>query len=84
MYKSNSMTNSVYAHYSPTYKYSIGIENVDDKFFNKSYNYLRLTYLLNKKNTDISQRNLYFQSGISVNNTNNLFYGIHGDWETRR
>jgi hypothetical protein len=84
MYKSDNMSNSVYAHYSPTYKYSIGIENVDNKFFNKSYNYFRLTYLLNRKNTDISQRNLYFQSGISVNNTNNLFYGIHGDWETRR
>jgi len=84
MYKSDSMSNSFYAHYSPTYKYSIGIENVDDKFFNESYNYLRLTYLLNRKNTNISQRNLYFQSGISVNNTNNIFYGIHGDWETRR
>ena len=84
MYKSDNMSNSVYAHYSPTYKYSIGIENVDNKFFNKRYNYLRLTYLLNRKNTDISQRNLYFQSGISVNNTNNLFYGMHGDWETRR
>lgn len=35
MYKSDSMSNSVYAHYSPTYKYSIGIENVDDKFLIK-------------------------------------------------
>ena len=84
MYKSDSMSNSFYAHYSPTYKYSIGIENVDDKFFNESYNYLRLTYLLNRKNTNISQRNLYFQSGISVNNTNNIFFSFLGVGENGR
>ena len=84
MYQSDSMSNSVYIHYSPTYKYSIGIENVDDKFFNKNKNYLRLTYLINRKNTDISQRNLYFQSGVLVDDADGFFYGIHGDWETRR
>ena len=43
MYKSDNMSNSVYAHYSPTYKYSIGIENVDNKFFNKSKCTKRIT-----------------------------------------
>jgi len=39
---------------------------------------------LNRKNMQNSQRNLYFQSGISSKGFNEYFYGIHGDWETRR
>ena len=38
---------------------------------------------MNRKNTKNSQSNLYFQSAISTKD-NNYFYGIHGDWETRR
>ena len=44
----------------------------------------RFTYLLNRNNTPNSQRNLYMQSGVSSNGLDNFFYGIHGDWETRR
>ena len=84
MFMSDNMKESIYYHYSPTYKYSVGIESVKDKFLDKDYLYLRLTYLLNRKNTKNSQRNLYFQSAISPNNLNDNFYGIHGDWETRR
>ena len=84
MAMSDNMKESIYYHYSPTYKYSVGIESVKDKFFDKDYLYLRLTYLLNRKNTKNSQRNLYFQSGISNKSSNHFFYGIHGDWETRR
>jgi hypothetical protein len=84
MSMSDSMKDSIYFHYSPTYKYSIGIESVKDKFFDKNFIYFRLTYLINRKNTKHSQRNLYFQSAIATNNLNNNFYGIHGDWETRR
>ena len=32
MFKSDNVSNSVYLHYSPTYKYSIGIEKVKNKF----------------------------------------------------
>ena len=81
---SNQMQDSAYYHYSPTYKFSIGIQKVKDKYFNSSYSYLRFTYLLNRKNTKDSQRNLYFQSGISSDGMDNYFYGTHGDWETRR
>ena len=84
MAMSDNMKESIYYHYSPTYKYSVGIESVKDKFFDKDYLYLRLTYLLNRKNTKNSQRNLYFQSAISPDDLNENFYGIHGDWETRR
>ena len=81
---SDNMKDSLYYHYSPSYKYSIGIERLKDKFFNTNYSYARFTYLLNRKNTDNSQRNLYFQSGLSSKGMEDYFYGIHGDWETRR
>ena len=57
---SDNMRDSVYFHYSPSYKYSIGIESINDKFFDDKYSYMRFTYLLNRKNTQDSQRNLYF------------------------
>ena len=73
MSMSDNMKDSTYYHYSPTYKYSVGIESVNDKFFDKDYIYLRLTYLLNRKNTKNSQRNLYFQSAISPDDLNDNF-----------
>ena len=54
------------------------------EYFNDNYSYVRYTYLLNRKNTENSQRNLYFQSGISSKGFEEFFYGLHGDWETRR
>ena len=81
---SDNMKDSLYYHYSPSYKYSVGIENLKDKNLRDEYSYLRFTYLINRKNSLHSQRNLYFQSGLSAKSGNDLFYGIHGDWETRR
>ena len=81
---SDNIKNSIYYHYSPSYKYSVGIENISDKYFDDNYSYVRFTYLLNRKNTENSQRNLYLQSGISSKGFNEFFYGMHGDWETRR
>ena len=81
---SDNMKDSLYYHYSPSYKYSVGIENLKDKNLRDEYSYLRFTYLINRKNSLHSQRNLYFQSGLSSKSGNDLFYGIHGDWETRR
>lgn len=81
---SDSMRTSLYYHYSPTYKYSMGIEVVRDKYLKTDYSYFRFAYLLDRKNTDRSQRNLYFQSGVSSEGFQNYFYGIYGDWETRR
>ena len=80
----DEMNDSIYYHYSPTYKYSLGIEQVKDNYLKDNYSYLRLTYLIDRKNTQFSQRNLYFQSGLSTGGTDNYYYGIHGDWETRR
>ncbi len=81
---SDDMKTSLYYHYSPSHKYSIGIESLNDKAFKDSYSYARLSYLVLRKNTEHSQTNLYFKSGISSKGLENIFYGINGDWETRR
>jgi hypothetical protein len=83
MVKSDSSAKSVYYHYSPSYKFSLGIEAQKDIFRETKGSYLRFNYLLNRKNTNTSQRNLYFLSGVSTDNPNDLFYGVEGDWETR-
>ena len=54
------------------------------KHFEKEYINLRTTYLVDRKNTKLSQRNLYITGGISNESRDNFHYGIHGDWETRR
>lgn len=84
MSNTDNMRDTFYYHYSPTYKYSLGLEAVKDGYFKTDFSYFRLTYLLNRKNTRYSQRNLYFQSGVSSKGLNNNFIGVHGDWETRR
>ena len=84
MYKSNFMMTSYYYHYSPTYKYSMGLEYIDDKHFNEKYLNFRTTYLLKRENTKDSQGNLYITGSLSTKSSNHYNYGIHGDWETRR
>tara|TARA_B100001059_G_scaffold233388_1_gene273326 strand:- start:824 stop:1432 length:609 start_codon:yes stop_codon:yes gene_type:complete len=84
MYQSNSMYSSYYYHFSPTYKYSVGAEYINNRYFNEQYINLKTTYLLNRKNTKMSQGNLYLTGGISTKSKDNFFYGVHGDWETRR
>mgnify|MGYP006113485363 FL=1 len=84
MYRTNSMMSSYTFHYSPTYKYSIGAEYVNDRYFNNHFINLRSTYLLDRHNTKISQRNIYLTGGISTKTNQDFSYGIHGDWETRR
>ena len=79
MMESNNMQDSAYYHYSPSYKYSVGIQQIKDKYFNSNYSYLRLTYLLNRRNTKNSQRNLYLQSGLSSDGSGSLFL-----WNARR
>ena len=83
MHFNDSMKESIYYHYSPTYKFSIGLETMQNKVFSTNETNIRFTYLLNRKNKKLSQRNLYFQSAFSSKD-NNYAYGVHGDWETRR
>lgn len=81
---SNNTKNSIYYHFSPTYEFSLGLEMVEDKVFDNSYAYFRFTRLLNRKNTQNSQRNLYFRSAVSSKQWASYFFGLQGDWETRR
>ena len=37
MIKSDRLSNSTYFRYSPSFKYSIGIENTNDKIFNENF-----------------------------------------------
>ena len=83
MHFNDNMKESIYYHYSPSFKYSIGVEKLNNKIFDRSETNLRFTYLVNRKNTKNSQRNFYFQSAVSTKNSN-FIYGVHGDWETRR
>ena len=84
MYKSNSMMSSYYYHYSPSFKYSVGAEYINDRYYNDQHISIRSTYLLDRKNTKASQRNLYLTASISTKSNDDLYYGVHGDWETRR
>ena len=84
MYKSNSMMSSYYYHYSPSFKYSVGTEYINDRYYNDQYISIRSTYLLDRKNTKESQRNFYLTASLSTKSNNEYYYGIHGDWETRR
>ena len=66
MYKTNSMMSSYYYHFSPSYQYSIGAEYINDRYFNEQYINIRSTYLLDRKNTKSSQRNLYLTGAVST------------------
>ena len=84
MYKSDATKTSKNYHYSPSYKYSIGVGFVNDKYFKEEYINFRGTYLLDRRNTKKSQRNFYITGALSGKSSDNFFYGVHGDWETRR
>ena len=66
MYKSSSMMSSYYYHYSPSFKYSVGSEYINDRYYNEQYISIRSTYLLDRKNTKESQRNLYVTASLST------------------
>ena len=84
MSKSNSLRDTAYLHYSPSSRNAVGVEVVSDKVSNDDYVYLRYTRLLLRKNRQKSQGNLYLNTGISNDGLDNYFYGVEGDWETRR
>lgn len=81
--------NRLHLHYSPTSSNSYGLSSEylrqeERKNFNFQWNHLLL-----RKNTTISQANLYLKSetGFSVQHDHaepNLRLGLSGDWETRR
>lgn len=88
MQMNNWEQSRLHVHYSPNAKNSIGVvaENYNDE---DRYNLkVQWNYLINRRNTKHSQRNLYLktQAGIAHNDITepNINIGIAGDWETRR
>ena len=73
MANSGPMADSIYWHYTPNINYSVGLDYQRDKVSNERFPSARFTYLINRKNTDQSQRNLYFKAGVGLNNINNHF-----------
>ena len=84
MINSSSLADNIFWHYTPNINYSVGLDYQKDKVSNDYFPSARFTYLINRKNTEKSQRNLYFKTGVGLNNSNNHFYSLAGDWETRR
>lgn len=84
MAMSDQQKDSFYYHYSPSYQYSLGVEYINDKLSDRTLAYFRSTQLLHRKNTKHSQRNFYSQFGLSSEGFDRFFYGLRGDWETRR
>ncbi|MGB1868179.1 MAG: hypothetical protein ACPHLL_02720 [Porticoccaceae bacterium] len=84
MANSGAKADNIYWHYTPNINYSLGVDHQKDKISGEQFPSARLTYLLNRKNTATSQRNLYLKTGIGLNDPNNHFYALSGDWETRR
>ena len=56
MHFNDSMKESIYFHYSPTYKFSVGLETMKNKVFSSNETNIRFTYLINRKNKKSSQR----------------------------
>ena len=76
MARHDARQNSLYYHYSPTYKLSVGLETVNDYTIDETYSLARMTYLLYRKNTAQSQRNLYLAGGVSPEDPKNHFYSL--------
>ena len=84
MLNTGEQSDNIYWHYTPNINYSIGLDYQQDKVSNEYFPSARFTYLVNRKNTATSQRNLYVKTGVGLTNGDNHFYALTGDWETRR
>ena len=84
MANSGSLADTIHWHYTPNINYSVGLDYQRDKVSNEYFPSARFTYLINRKNTAQSQRNLYLKAGVGLNDSANHFYALAGDWETRR
>jgi len=86
--QNNQIQNRVQLHYSPSENHSLGSIFIKDREFDQELLGFQWNYLLNRKNTKKSQRNLYLTTqlgdalGFESNGWANI--GIIGDWETRK
>ncbi len=89
MQSNNILSNSIHAHYSPTYKYSIGYRAEHFRRQNITFNGLQLNNLIKRWNLPSAQGNIYIKSGVgdmrdSTDNGLAGFTGIAADFETRK
>ncbi len=81
--------NSIHAHYSPTYRYSVGYRG---EYFRKqqvALNGVQLNNLAKRWNLPAAQGNLYIKSSLGNANKSDRdgvygFLGVAGDFETRK
>ena len=78
MANSGSLADTIYWHYTPNINYSVGLDYQRDKVSNEYFPSARFTYLINRKNTAQSQRNLYLKAGVGLNDSANHFYALAG------
>ena len=84
MAESGAMFQRMYWHYTPGRRYSLGFSMRHNRMHDETDAVARVAYLVNRRNTRNTQRNLYLKSGVALDNSNNHFISIAGDWESRR
>lgn len=89
MQSNNPFSNSIHAHYSPKYNYSLGYRGEYFRHQNVAFNGLQLNNLLKRWNLPSAQGNIYLKSAIgdihkSSNNALAGFIGLATDFETRK
>ncbi len=89
MAMSGPIKSSIHAHYSPTYKYSVGYKAEYLRRSQIALNGAQLNNLLKRWNLPAAQGNLYLKSSIGNANKSGEdeaygFVGVAGDFETRK
>jgi hypothetical protein len=89
MQMNSAIKNSIHAHYSPTYKYSVGYKGEYFRRDQIALNGVQLNNLVKRWNMPAAQGNIYLKSNIGNANKsgeNELygFLGMAGDFETRK
>lgn len=89
MQNNGPIKNSLYIHYSPTYKYSVGYKVEHFRSGDILMNGIQINNLLKRRNAKESQGNIYLKSslGNAKHSSKNEVYGFIGlasDFETRR
>ena len=89
MTKNNAQTSRFHVHYSPSYTHSLGMVFEEDRLSRTSLYHLQTNYLILRKNTRKTQRNLYLKAQLGVahqgkKSAESYRLTLDGDWESRR
>lgn len=91
MVQNNGDSHSLHTHYSPSFRYSIGLRNEYDRKNDFQNHSIQLNNLIKRWNNRDSQANFYLKSGVgyalekgNAKQSASAFTGIAMDWENRR